>query len=79
MNCAIASLFAVDAEKGIVAEVVEALGPGIADMTAAERLAALASWNDSVTMTRRLWGLFLDGVELHWMMRWTVRGVPYDA
>lgn len=79
MNCAIASLFAVDAEKGIVAEVVEALGPGIADMTAAERLAALASWNDSVTMTRRLWGLFLDGVELHWMMGWPVRGVPYDA
>lgn len=79
MNCAVASLFALDIEGGIVSEVVDALGPGIAEMTAAERLAALASWNDSVTMTQQLWGLFLDGVELHWEMGWPVRGVPFDA
>lgn len=78
MNCAVALLFALDTEGGIVAEVVDALGPGIAEMTAAERLAALASWNNSVKMTQRLWGLFLDGVELHWEMGWPIRGVPFE-
>lgn len=76
---AVISLFGLGTETGLVSEVVEALGPGVAEMTAVDRISRLAASSNSVTIAQRLWGLFLDGIELHWEMGWPVRGVPYDA
>lgn len=75
---AVISLFGLDPETGLVAEVVEALGPGVGDMSAVERISRLAAASGSTTTAQRLWGLFLDGIELHWEMGWSIRGVPYD-
>lgn len=75
---AVISLFGSGPETGLVAEVVEALGPGVGDMSAVERISRLAAASGSTTIAQRLWGLFLDGIELHWEMGWSIRGVPYD-
>lgn len=78
LSGAIASLFGLDDSRGLVSEVVEALGPGVPEMTAIERISRLAGASGSLSMALRLWGLFLDGVELHWRNRWLLSGVPFD-
>jgi Rab3 GTPase-activating protein catalytic subunit len=76
---AVASLFGIDVSRGLVVDVVEALGPGASELTVLELLARLAAAANSVVAAQRLWCLFLDGVELHWEQGWILHGVPFDV
>lgn len=75
----VAALFEMDLGRGIMVDVVEALGPNAAEMTVLERVSRLAAVSDSVNAASKLWGLFLDGLDMHWERNWIVGGVPFSA
>lgn len=78
LTSAVAALFEMDFGKGVMAEVVEALGPNGAEMTVMERLSRLVAACDTVNAAQKLWNLFLDGVEVHWEKQWVICAVPFS-
>lgn len=79
LTSAVAALFEMDLGRGIMADVVDALGPNAAETTVLERLARLIGASETVNGAQKLWSLFLDGIELHWEQQWIVSGVPFSA
>lgn len=76
---AVASLFEMDVGKGIMVDVIEALGPNVGDATVLERISRLLAACETVNAAQKLWNLFLDGVELHWEKQWIICGVSFDV
>lgn len=79
LTSAVAALFEMDLGRGIMADVVDALGPNAAETTVLERLARLVAASETVDGARKLWNLFLDGVEVHWEQQWIVSGLPFNV
>lgn len=79
LSSAVAALFEMDLGRGIMADVVDALGPNAAESTVLERVSRLIAASESVNGAQKLWNLFLDGVEVHWEQEWIVCGVPFSA
>ncbi|CDF39386.1 unnamed protein product [Chondrus crispus] len=78
VTSAVASLFEMNLGHGIMADVVDAIGPNAAETTVLERLARLLAASETLNATQKLWNLFLDGVEVHWEQGWVVGGVPFN-
>lgn len=79
LTSAVAALFEMDLGRGIMVDVVEALGPNAAEMTLLERVARLVAVSESTNAAQKLWNLFLDGVEVHWEHQWIICGIPFSA
>lgn len=79
LTSAVAALFEMDLGRGIMADVVDALGPHAAQITVLERLARLIAASETVNGAQKLWNLFLDGVEVHWEQQWIIGGVPFNV
>eukprot|EP00177_Eucheuma_denticulatum_P006831 GFKZ01012426.1.p1 GENE.GFKZ01012426.1~~GFKZ01012426.1.p1 ORF type:complete len:930 (+),score=109.64 GFKZ01012426.1:251-3040(+) len=79
LTSSVAALFEMDLGRGIMADVVDALGPNAAETTVLERLARLIGASETVNGASKLWNLFLDGVEVHWEHQWIICGVPFNA
>ncbi|CAN8064685.1 unnamed protein product [Agarophyton chilense] len=78
LTSAVASLFEMDLGRGIMVDVVEALGPNASELTVLERVSRLLAACDTVNAAQKLWNLFLDGIEVHWEQQWIVCGVPFS-
>lgn len=76
---AVAAVFELNGDRGLVVDVVDALGPGASGLSLLQRLAKLIAGAKSATTARLLWGLFLDGVEVHWENSWPIRGIMFDT
>lgn len=77
LSSSIAALF--DSSTGaVMSDVVEALGPTLAELTLTERLGKLMGSLRSMNAVKYLWSLFLDGVEIHWEQRWMIAGVYFN-
>lgn len=76
---AVATLFEMNLGRGIMADVVDALGPNAAETTVLERLSRLIAASEAINGAQKLWNLFLDGVEVHWEHEWIICGVPFSA
>lgn len=79
VTTAVAALFEMNLGRGIMADVVDALGPNAAETTVLERLSRLIVASETINGAQKLWNLFLDGVEVHWEQEWIVCGVPFSA
>lgn len=79
LSSAVAALFEMDLGRGIMADVVDALGPNAAESTVLERVSRLIAVSENINGAQKLWNLFLDGVEVHWEQEWIVCGVPFSA
>lgn len=79
VTSAVAALFEMNLGRGIMADVVDALGPNAAETTVLEKLARLIAASETLNAAQKLWNLFLDGVEVHWEQEWIVCGVPFSA
>lgn len=77
LTSAIAALFEMDIGRGIMVDVVDALGSNAAEMGVLERVARLMAVSESLIAAQRLWNLFLDGVQVHWEQLWVVGGVAF--
>ncbi len=76
LSSAIAALFD-SSTRGVMGDVVEALGPIMAELSLTERLGKLMGSLNSMNAVKYLWSLFLDGVEIHWEQRWMIAGVHF--
>lgn len=79
LTSAVAALFEMDLGRGIMMDVVDALGPNAGGMTVLERVSRLMAASETLNAAQKLWNLFLDGVEVHWEQQWIVSGVPFSA
>lgn len=79
LTSAIAALFETDLSgRGIMVDVVEALGPNASDLPLLERLARLIAVSESLQSAQQLWNLFLDGIQTLWEHRLTVPAIPFN-
>eukprot|EP00178_Gracilaria_changii_P006384 TRINITY_DN20_c0_g1_i1.p1 TRINITY_DN20_c0_g1~~TRINITY_DN20_c0_g1_i1.p1 ORF type:complete len:913 (-),score=126.51 TRINITY_DN20_c0_g1_i1:10196-12934(-) len=78
LTSAVATLFEMDPGRGIMSDVVDALGPNGSEMTVLERVSRLLAACDTVNAAQKLWNLFLDGIEVHWEQQWIICGVPFS-
>lgn len=79
LTSAVAALFQMDLGRGIMVDVMDALGPNAVEMTVLERVSRLVAASETLNAAQKLWNLFLDGVEVHWEQQWIVGGVPFSA
>ena len=79
LTSAVAALFEMDLGRGIMDQVVEALGPNAAELTTLERVSRLIAVSETVNAAQKLWNLFVDGVEVHWEQGWIICGVPFST
>lgn len=79
LTSAIAALFETDLSgRGIMVDVVEALGPNASDLPLLERLARLIAVSESLQSAQQLWNLFLDGIQTLWEHRLTIPAIPFN-
>lgn len=78
VTSAIAAIFETDPSRGVMVEVVDALGPNAAEMSLLERVARLMAVSESPKAAARLWNLFIDGIQVHWESQMKILGVGFD-
>lgn len=66
---ALAALFDMGGTRGLMGDVMDALGPLAQELPLVERLARLVGAMTDVRSVLYLWCLFIDGVEMHWIQR----------
>lgn len=78
LTSAIAAIFETDPNRGVMFEVVDALGPNPAETSLLERVARLMAVSETPKAAARLWNLFIDGVQVHWESQTKLSGVEFD-